>query len=539
MRQKMLDHRVRADCVQCHKLMDPIGFALENFDGIGLVAHAATKARRSIATDEVFDGTKVDGPAGCASGSRATRTSSSQVVAEKLLTYGLGPRRRVSGHAARRVDRARRRARRQPVLVAGPRRRQSKPFQMNMKTRTRAVPSTVERPSAGKASDKGSQLAMFITKKHIPRRTFLKGAGCHAGAAAARRDGAGVDGAGADAPRRRSRASSASSSRTAWRRATGSRRPEGALPAKLPYILESLEKRQGPDRRPERSLVEVGRAARRDDRIRSLGRGGVPHRHQAAEDGRFRRDGRQPDDRSDIAQKIGQETLLPSLQLAVEDPNSSSSNCGEGYSCSYTNSISWIELPTPPKENGPRTSPLPMELNPQVVFERLFGSGSTPEMRAAAHEAEPAASSTRSAASWPSLHEGARRGRRAGRSTSTPTRSARSSGASSSRRRRRRRAGARPAARHPGAVRRAHQAALRPGRARVPGRHHARGDAARRPRPHRPQLPFPKSELFPERRHQRRASTADRTTRTIRCRSGATPTSTATTCRRWRISPRS
>jgi hypothetical protein len=74
-----------------------------------------------------------------------------------------------------------------------------------------------------------------------------------------------------------------------------------------------------------------------------------------------------------IAQKIGQENLLPSLQLAVEDPNSSSSNCGEGYSCSYTNSLSW---PT-------ATSPLPMELDPQVVFERLFGSGATPEVRSA------------------------------------------------------------------------------------------------------------------------------------------------------------
>src|SRR5574341_398863 len=84
-----------------------------------------------------------------------------------------------------------------------------------------------------------------------------------------------------------------------------------------------------------------------------------------------------------IAQKIGQDTLLPSLQLAVEDPNSSSSNCGEGYSCSYTNSISWIGLPTPPDQEVPRTSPLPMELNPQVVFERLFGSGATPEQRAA------------------------------------------------------------------------------------------------------------------------------------------------------------
>ena len=74
-----------------------------------------------------------------------------------------------------------------------------------------------------------------------------------------------------------------------------------------------------------------------------------------------------------IAQKIGQDNLLPSLQLAVEDPGANSSNCGEGYSCAYTNSISWS---TP-------TTPLPMELNPQVVFERMFGDGSTAEERAA------------------------------------------------------------------------------------------------------------------------------------------------------------
>src|SRR5882672_2911153 len=74
-----------------------------------------------------------------------------------------------------------------------------------------------------------------------------------------------------------------------------------------------------------------------------------------------------------IAQKIGQETLLPSLQLAVEDPGANSSNCGEGYSCTYTNTISW---------SSP-TQPLPMELNPQVVFERMFGDGSTGKERAA------------------------------------------------------------------------------------------------------------------------------------------------------------
>ena len=74
-----------------------------------------------------------------------------------------------------------------------------------------------------------------------------------------------------------------------------------------------------------------------------------------------------------IAQRIGGENLLPSLQLAVEDPGASSSNCGEGYSCTYTNTISWS---TP-------STPLPMELNPQVVFERMFGDGSTVEQRAA------------------------------------------------------------------------------------------------------------------------------------------------------------
>jgi hypothetical protein len=73
-----------------------------------------------------------------------------------------------------------------------------------------------------------------------------------------------------------------------------------------------------------------------------------------------------------IAGKIGGDTLLPSMQLAVEDPGANSSNCGEGYSCTYTNTISW---------SSP-TQPLPMELNPQVVFERMFGDGSTVEERA-------------------------------------------------------------------------------------------------------------------------------------------------------------
>jgi hypothetical protein len=65
-----------------------------------------------------------------------------------------------------------------------------------------------------------------------------------------------------------------------------------------------------------------------------------------------------------VARKIGQETPLPSLELMIEE---SSLNCGDGLSCAYRDTISW---------QGTH-APLPMENNPQVVFERLFGDGNT------------------------------------------------------------------------------------------------------------------------------------------------------------------
>jgi hypothetical protein len=63
------------------------------------------------------------------------------------------------------------------------------------------------------------------------------------------------------------------------------------------------------------------------------------------------------------AQRIGQDTPLPSIELSIEEVALS---CGSGYACAYSNTISWK---TP-------TTPLPMENNPQVVFEKLFGDGS-------------------------------------------------------------------------------------------------------------------------------------------------------------------
>jgi hypothetical protein len=68
------------------------------------------------------------------------------------------------------------------------------------------------------------------------------------------------------------------------------------------------------------------------------------------------------------AAAIGQDTPLPSIELAIEDVSLS---CGAGYGCAYFNTISWK---TP-------TVPLPMENSPQVVFEKLFGDGGTAEQR--------------------------------------------------------------------------------------------------------------------------------------------------------------
>jgi hypothetical protein len=64
-----------------------------------------------------------------------------------------------------------------------------------------------------------------------------------------------------------------------------------------------------------------------------------------------------------IAGQVGQETPFPSLEFATEDFSGYVGGCVPGYSCTYMNTISWA---------GP-TAPLPMEINPRVAFERMFG----------------------------------------------------------------------------------------------------------------------------------------------------------------------
>jgi hypothetical protein len=74
-----------------------------------------------------------------------------------------------------------------------------------------------------------------------------------------------------------------------------------------------------------------------------------------------------------IASKIGQDTTFPSLELATEDLTTLIGACDSGFSCTYINTLCW----------STETTPLPMEINPRVVFERMFGDPGTTEQRLA------------------------------------------------------------------------------------------------------------------------------------------------------------
>jgi uncharacterized protein DUF1552 len=71
------------------------------------------------------------------------------------------------------------------------------------------------------------------------------------------------------------------------------------------------------------------------------------------------------------AKTFGQDTPIPSMQLCIENVDQAG-GCFYGYSCAYTDSISWASP----------TEPLPMVRDPRLVFDQLFGVGATPEARA-------------------------------------------------------------------------------------------------------------------------------------------------------------
>jgi Protein of unknown function (DUF1552) len=200
---------------------------------------------------------------------------------------------------------------------------------------------------------------MFITKKHLSRRTVLRG----------------VIGAAIGLPLLDAMVPAASAAPPAQLRFGAVYVPNGvrpeiwtpasAGPLELPPLFEPFV--------PLREQLNIVTGLRAPDPlghhvIGSLWLSGGSARQTQGADVQA---GQTIDQR--IADVIGSDTPLRSLELGIEDINSASNSCQFGWSCIYMNTLAWR---TP-------TAPLPMEVNPQSVFERMFGDVGSAEERAA------------------------------------------------------------------------------------------------------------------------------------------------------------
>jgi hypothetical protein len=205
---------------------------------------------------------------------------------------------------------------------------------------------------------------MFITKKHLSRRTFLRGAGITMGLPFLEAMAPAQAAPAQTAARRHLRLGFMyiphGANMKDWTPAAegaGYELPLALLPLRNVYDqvvvvsnLAHLNAGPGPDDpggqhgrapsvflngvRPKRTLGEEVRAGTTADQL--------------------------------AAAVIGQDTPLPSLEMATEDMSGLIGACDAGFSCTYMNTMSWR---TP-------TTPLPMEINPRIVFNLLFGEGS-------------------------------------------------------------------------------------------------------------------------------------------------------------------
>ena len=210
---------------------------------------------------------------------------------------------------------------------------------------------------------------MFITKKALPRRTFLRGMGI----------GLGLPLLDAMVPAASALAKTAAAP---VRRLGFVYIPNGAVMSHWQPDGEGALTELSPTLSPlapfqDQVVVPIGLSQKQAE---ALGDGNGEHSragtvwlsgvHPKETEGADVRNGITADQIA--AQHIGGDTPLTSLELAMEQTYLIG-NCDNGYSCVYTNSISWRSA----------TTPNPHETNPRVVFQRMFGDGGTPEERLA------------------------------------------------------------------------------------------------------------------------------------------------------------
>ena len=351
MRQQMEVHRANPICASCHGRMDPIGFALENYDGVGRWrdADAGGTDRRHwhLARRHAVPGAGRIATAAAHQIQGRLRSNRDREDAD-LRAW---PWPRVLRLPDRSCDCPRRREGRLSHLVPDPRHREQ-----------HAV------------SDAEGVRAMNILQNPLPRRTFLRGLGATMAlplldsmvpSSTARAAGRG---AGSSGLRLHARTGSSAPATRARAPSCGRRRPP-APNFEFSPTMKALE--------PFREQVNVFSGLAQVNG-RALGDGPGDHAratatfltgvHPYKTGGADFKLGISADQIA--AKELGKYTQLSSLELGLE-PQPLAGNCDSGYTCAYM-SMSW---------RGP-TSPLPAEINPRTVFERLFGDGDSTDAAA-------------------------------------------------------------------------------------------------------------------------------------------------------------
>ncbi len=191
-RERMAQHRANPFCASCHSVIDPIGLSLENFDPSGHWRIKDNDVPVDAATT-LYDGTKMSGLDGLKQAILKHQDTFLRVFTENLMAYALGRQVEDFDMPVVRVIVSHRGAARQPVLLVRPRHRAQRCVpdepgrraEREYRCGTSAVRTQVARTfqarvtalggGGGAPPEGGGQ--MFITQKHISRRTVLKGAG--------------------------------------------------------------------------------------------------------------------------------------------------------------------------------------------------------------------------------------------------------------------------------------------------------------------------------------------------------------------------
>ena len=132
LRERMEEHRKNPACAGCHKVMDPIGFSLENFDAVGQW-RTTDEGVKIDPAGVMFNGAKIDGPVALRQILMAKPDIFASVFTEKLMTYALGRGVQYYDMPADPGDRPRRCAERLPFVSIVSGIVKSTPFQMKVK----------------------------------------------------------------------------------------------------------------------------------------------------------------------------------------------------------------------------------------------------------------------------------------------------------------------------------------------------------------------------------------------------------------------